>query len=268
MSIQTVALPDIHRDTLSDSVPINMMFADPLYSRPVDRSFVAKMAREWHRDAVGVIYLSLRSDGRFAILDGCHRVEACRLAEGNAATLPAKIFIDLTIAQEAALWDRFNRFRKRPRQVDVFRARLGAGDPEATAIMRCCEAAGLPVHLNGRQDGASIVAVTALESSYHRVGDHGLSVVLGILREAFGDDERGYQAPAIDGLSMLWARYGAVVNRTRLVDTLRLAGATRLLSLAHEYRAVHLGMPLAGAWARVVVLRYNRGLRSQSLPEW
>ncbi len=210
----------------------------------------------------------LRADGRYAIIDGCHRVEACRIADGDDAVLPARVFIDLSLAQEAALWDAFNRYRRRPRQVDTFRARLIAMEPTAMAISKCIERSGLKLDLGGRQHGASIVAVTALESAYRRLGDHGLVVVLDILREAFGDDERGYQAPAIDGLSMIVSRYGDVISRNRLIDALQRLGATRLLTLAHEYRAVHLGMPVAGAWARVVVLQYNRGLRSNALPEW
>ncbi|MBX6770871.1 MAG: hypothetical protein IRY83_04045 [Chloroflexi bacterium] len=259
---------DPYRDTLDDDVPVSSMFADPSYSRPVDQQFVRRLARDWDPAKAGVVYLSLRTDGRYAIIDGCHRVAACRLALGDTAVLPARVFIDLTPAQEAELWDAFNRYRRRPRQIDTFRARLIAGDKVATSIAGAVARAGLKLELTGRQHGASIVAITALESAYRRLGDHGLTVVLGILREAFDDDERGYQAPAIDGLSMIISRYGNSINRDRLIDTLRRLGPTRLLRLAHEYRAVHLGMPVAGAWARVVVMQYNRGLRSSALPDW
>ncbi len=268
MSGQLAQLPDVRHDTLDERVPIKVMFADPSYSRPIDRSFVTKLARGWDRSKAGVVYLSLRADGRYAIIDGCHRVEACKLAEGGDAVLPARVFIDLSLGQEAALWDACNRYRRRPRQTDVFRARLVAGDEAATRIAQAVKQAGLKLDLDSRQHGASIVAVTALEQAHQRLGDHGLVIVLGILREAFEDDERGYQAPAIDGLSMVWSRYGSTINRGRLIEALRRVGATRLLTLAHEYRAVHLGMPVAGAWARVAVLQYNRGLRSNVLPEW
>lgn len=265
--VESVQIPDF-RDTLEECVPVNLMFADMAYSRPLNRMFVVRLARGWDRAKAGVVYLSLRPDGRYAIIDGCHRVEACRIAEGDDAVLPALVYIDLSPVQEAALWDAFNRDRRRPRQVDVFRARLVAGDDIATAIVRAVERAGLRFDLDGRQHGASIVAVTALENAYRRLGDHGLVAMLEVLSDAFGDDERGYQAPTIDGLSMVMSRYGDQIDRTRMIDTLRRVGATRLLTLAHEYRAVHLGMPVAGAWARVVVMQYNRGLRLHALPEW
>lgn len=265
---QSVELPNI-RNTLDDQVPIRLMFADPLYSRSLDKTFVARIIKLWDRHKVGVIYLSLRPDGSYAIIDGRHRVTACRQVEGENAVLPARVFIDLSVTQEAALWDAFNRYRRRPQQVDIFRARLVANDETAIKIEQAVESAELHLDLSGRQHGGnSIVAVAALEHAYQRVGEHGLIIVLKLLREAFADDERGYQAPTIDGLSMIWARYGSIINRSRLIDVLRKVGATRLLTLAHEYRAIHLGMPVAGAWARVVVLQYNRGLRSHTLSEW
>ena len=76
-------MPDIHHDTLEEQIPISEMFIDPTYSRSIDWPFVNRLAKNWDRSKAGVVYLSLRETGKYAIIDGCHRVEACRVAEGD-----------------------------------------------------------------------------------------------------------------------------------------------------------------------------------------
>ncbi len=260
---------DVSRDTLDENVSVTKMFRDERYSRDVNKQFVSRLAQSWDRAAAGVVYLSLRNDGRYAIIDGCHRVDACRQAEGENACLPARVYIDLSVQDEAALWHRYNRYRRQPTSTDVFRSRLEAGDPGALAIKQAVESADLSVYLSRVQRNAGdVVAVVALQQAFDKLGQHGLTTILKILHEAFPDDVRGLQAPAISGLSRFWERYGATVDRSRLIDVLQRIGATRLLSRANVYRSINLGMPLDGAWARVLWGLYNQGLRSRKLPDW
>ncbi len=266
--VEVAELLGLERWRLEPAVPCKLMFADPAYSRPINSAFVRFLVKCWNKDAAGVAYLSRHEDGTFAILDAHHRVRACLEVEGENATLSAKVWTGLSQTEEAKLWDNFNRFRNQPRSVYVFKNRVTAKDDTALRIAEAVERSGLQLDLQGRQQGPrSVVAVVALEHAFKRVGEHGLVVVLRILADAF-DDERGLQAPPIEGLSIFWVKYEGAIDRARLVDTLQRIGATRMLAFANEYRALNLGMPLAGAWARVLLLQYNRRLRSGALPAW
>jgi hypothetical protein len=65
--------------TYIDAILAELLFADPSYQRDLDPKRVTKMVSEFDQRLVGVLEVSARGNGRFAILDGQHRWAAtCR----------------------------------------------------------------------------------------------------------------------------------------------------------------------------------------------
>lgn len=76
MAVELMERPtteEIEASTLFDRVSVRDMFVDPSYGRRLDPNAVDKLLREWDERALGTLMLSLRPDGRYAIIDGQHR---------------------------------------------------------------------------------------------------------------------------------------------------------------------------------------------------
>src|SRR3990167_8375127 len=99
----------LQTETLEEDVPVKLIFVDPRYGRPLNQKAIEMLSANWSRQRAGVIYLSYRTSGMYASLDGAHRRFACEEAEGPEATLSALVFIDLTLEEEAELFLAFNR---------------------------------------------------------------------------------------------------------------------------------------------------------------
>jgi hypothetical protein len=89
-----------------DAILAELPFADPTYQRDLDPKRVTKMVSEFDQRLVGVLEVSARDDGRFAILDGQHRWAAtCRAHPyGTHAHLACQIHTVLSVEEEARLY--------------------------------------------------------------------------------------------------------------------------------------------------------------------
>jgi hypothetical protein len=75
-----------------DVILAELLFADPTYQRDLDPKRVTKMVAEFDQRLVGVLEVSARGNGRFAILDGQHAgpPPAGRTPTGPTRTWPAR----------------------------------------------------------------------------------------------------------------------------------------------------------------------------------
>ena len=260
-------------ETLRDDVRVGDIFLDETYGRPPRTTHLETMAREWNRDLVGVVYLSMRDDGKFAVLDGNHRVMACRIAEGDDATIPAYIYMDLTIEEEALYFHDFNRKRKALFPEDEFKAALVAGDHEALAINAVVESLGL--HIGGVRVGGGtsegfVSGIRALQAVYQSHGENGLREVLLTLRDSMGTGPSAIQATIVRGLALFAARYYEMesFDRSRLLAVLSTHSPAQLKSLAMNIRAGSPTIDAATSIGMAILQVYNHGLRGHLLPPW
>lgn len=252
----------LDRDTLTDWVPVSKMFVDK-YARPASEDRIVAMIRSgFSADKLGCIMLSMRDDGRFAIIDGNHRVQVSRRM--GITLMLARVFIDLTYEQEAELFVAFNSVN-RPTALDRFRARLEAGEPQAHEIAEILRKHGMTVAINGRALGA-VGAVSALDKLYREQGPTGVYDIVNILHRAWGNAPRAWVTDMVSGMRMFWLRYHDEVDRTLLVERLRVVTPEIVLGHAGvgQIKAPNNGS-LVG---RQLVETYNRGLRRNRLSEW
>ena len=255
-------------ETLRDDVRVGDIFLDDAYGRGCVPAHLARLIREWDRTRVGAVYLSLRPDGSLACLDGWHRVCAARTVEGEDTTLPARVYIDLTVQEEAGLFTSFNKDRKALKPGELFRSRLACGEPEAIAIDTIVRSAGLRVSLDGSPGAGMIQAVSALDSVYTRHGGSALRMVLNILKDAMGTGDGAIQGSVMQGLAEFLLRYRDECDVDRLQMVLSNTSNPKLIGMANYIRSVSLGADMRTALGQGILQLYNTGLRRNQLPEW
>src|SRR4029453_9157621 len=119
---------------------------DPRYQRRLSSRHIARIAKDFDGDLLGVILVSEREDGMRYILDGMHRGEAIRSVGQATALVPAMIYRHLTEEREAKIFADLNQVRLYITPQEAFRAQLMAGEPEALKLKETVERYGF--HLN------------------------------------------------------------------------------------------------------------------------
>lgn len=129
------------------AVHVDEVFADETYQRPLDKPRACKIAATWDRRLAGIVEVSDRGEGvkpRYAVMDGQHRWAAAALLD-IPPMLVANVHSGLTVADEADLFDRLNRERRRITTWDHWHARKGAGDAQVLNIERAVQKVGLEI---------------------------------------------------------------------------------------------------------------------------
>lgn len=256
----TVAPAVSGRGAFIDAVGVDELFVDHTYQRPADLGRARKLAACWDRRLAGVVEVSDRGAGsapRYAVIDGQHRWEAARLRDPNAL-LVANIHEGLSVAEEASLFDRLNRERRRPSTWDHWRARKGGGDAAVLAIDAAVRALGLTVDPTTR-DG-NVRCTSTLEKL---AGLGGIELVRDTLTLIMGVwDLRvdAYDAPLMHAVGLILHHLRGRIDPERLADTL-----LGVMPLALRTHAAAMGETLTGTagvrMAITIMVLYNKNRR-------
>ncbi len=245
-------------------VPLARMRVNPHAQRELNEARVNKILANLDLEQIGTPTVNLR-DNHYWIIDGQHRVEAMRRFGFEKDTYQCWTYEGLTEEEES------EKFLKLNDQLAVdlmskFKVGVQAGREEDCDINRVVMAQGLLISRE-RVDGA-IQAVGTVQRVYRRADGATLGRTLRIIRDSFGD--AGFQAPVIDGVGRLAARYNGQLDDQTLVKNLRTlsGGVTGLLQRAEITRRA-TGTQKGDAVAATLVEIANRGKRgSGRLPAW
>jgi hypothetical protein len=139
---------------------------DPKYQRDTSsvrsRHLIDKIAALFTWKRFGVV-LTVKHAGGWFVIDGQHRVEACRLLGINR--IPSIVLPHASVAEAAADFVAINRDRVAVTPLHIHHAQLAAGDPEAVAIADVCRQAGVeicrwPVPSNKMKPGQTLAVQT------------------------------------------------------------------------------------------------------------
>lgn len=241
------------------ALPVSALFTDHTYQRPLDPFRVNKMADAFNLALVGIIEVSARPNGRYAVLDGQHRAALVRtVAFGSTNEDPhvaCRVHTDLDVVAEAKLYHQLNTTRKQLNGWDRWVARRGAGDQAVLDIEASCARNGLIV---GMQAGGNVLRSTkACEVIVEQGGIPLLDEVLSVTRMAWPDDQSGLDGTILQGLGHVLSAYRRdELDLTRLVETLSGVVPRQLVARAAAVREIHKGQ-LHRLAAHVIVERYN-----------
>lgn len=256
----TVAPAVSGRGAFIDAVCVDELFVDHTYQRPADLGRARKLAACWDRRLAGVVEVSDRGAGlaaRYAVIDGQHRWEAARLRDPNAL-LVANIHEGLSVAEEASLFDRLNRERRRPSTWDHWRARKGGGDATVLAIDAAVTALGLTVDPTTR-DG-HVRCTSTLEKLAGLGGIELVRDTLTLIMDVWDLRMDAYDAPLVHAVGLILYHLHGRIDPERLADTL-----LGVLPLALRTHAAAMGETLTGTagvrMAITIMVFYNKNRR-------
>ena len=254
-------------------VNLNELTYDPIVQRVegVDMKRVAKMAENFNADALGILICSERANGVIAVLDGGHRVAAARMA-GHTEPLDAKVFVGLTLAQEASLFLLYND-KKDPSSISSFRGRVVSEDPVAIAVNRIINYYGWTV-ASGHDKGC-LAAVKAAEKVYRN--GHGavadgvhpelLDAVLDIITDAWEWYRSSVDSALLAGMGQLCGRFGKSINRDKMIRELQKTRPNVIIGRARVLKDAQ-GGTVPAAMAKILTGMHNSNKRTNLLPDW
>lgn len=243
-------------------VPIDRIEYPPIAQREkINRARVDRIAAEFDLEQLGNPTVNDR-DGKYLAMDGMHRVEALKLIGWGDQQIQCWTYTDLTDEEMAERFLKLNDTLA-VSAFDKFRVGVNAGRPVETDIDRIVRSAGLAI---GRTDD-SIRAVGTLRKVYERGGPRTLSQTLRFIRDTYGMP--GFDAPVIEGLSLVVQRYDGVIDYETASKKLSdiHAGVLGLLGKAEVIRRqTKLGKAQCVAAAAVEVINSGRG--GKKLAQW
>ena len=252
-------------------IPLRDLFVDPVVQRSLNQGWASQIAKEFDPDHMGVVTVSERADGRYAVIDGQHRIAAVRqLFDDDTQKIECKVHRGMTTEEEAAMFVGLNNF-KRPSAIQLFLKNVIAGDPEAVEINDIVRRHGFKV--NGAATDGNITCVGALHSIYHGFGgdkaEPNPSLLLQtmiVVRNSWGLAKDGANGSVVEGVALLIAARAKVLDFADLSHRLSTfpGGPSGLLGRARGVAAV-AGGRLTFAVADVIVDVYNKGRRLNKL---
>jgi len=231
---------------LSSSVKPNDVNVDSSYQRDVSDVRVNSIVKNFNRNAIGVVTLSIRENGDLYVIDGQHRIEALKVLGKGDEDINAIVFFDLSVADEAELFVIMNEGRTKPKRYDLHKASSKSGDLASQEIDQILAFHGLSV---GDKPGYNIIrAIGTVHKVYGRIGKDKLSDVLKVLIDANGNHSSAFTAEYILAVASIIANYNNV-NLARLSLGIKNLGNPEMATLKAASSA-----PNSKAFSKVITL--------------
>lgn len=239
-------------------VPVDAIFVDSSYQRPVVPAIVNKIVSEFRWEHFGTLSLREHPDGRFAITDGQNRWTAAKL-HPMVLEVPAMVAEGYGVRLEAQDFLAINRDRKAVTTLEKFWAGVAAEDPDYLRIKEVVERAGCMIagETGGRRP-SEVSAITALDRALKNYGDSALVRALTVIRATWPTEDKAMRGTMITALARLF-RHNPDMDTERLRGALKGKSITEMTSHAEGFRKLS-GGSAESALARTVTEIYNRGL--------
>jgi hypothetical protein len=254
------------KPTTTEWIALNLLFSDPEYQRGLDMHKVDKIVRTLDLDALGLLCVSQRPNGLYAVIDGAHRAEVLRtygFAEDDV--VHCEVYKGLSQADEALMF-RLRNNRIPVSKLALFHARLVEGDEVAISINQLLESYGWKVMAGGK--GPYLACVDTTENIYWQ-SPIALNRTLSVITRAWGAHQITANRSIVAAFGKIFIRYGDEIDVTDL--TRRMAGyeggAQGLLGRSRGLRALR-GGSVPDAVCENVMDEYNRRRTTTKLPNW
>jgi len=170
------------------------LITDNRYQRSISskkgKHLIAKIASEFYWPFFGILIATDNGDGTYCLIDGQHRAEAAR-RHPDVHAVPVMVIDEMTLAEQARAFVTINQQRVRLNALQIHRASVRAGDPDAVAVDRIATENNVKIPNNIRS-GRNLrpghtVAVQSLYKIYKNHGPDILAVTLKTMMVAYSD---------------------------------------------------------------------------------
>jgi hypothetical protein len=246
---------------LTSKVKPNDLHVDRSYQRDTIDSKVTSIIKNFNAKAIGVVTLSIRENGDLYIIDGAHRVEALKRMNMGGFDVNAIVYFNLSIKEEAELFVLLNDNRTKPKRSDLHKAAAKSGDSFAVEMDEMLTKLGLTV---GNQPGDNVIrAIGTMEKVGAKIGVDKLSVVLTVLRDAYGSHSSTFQSEMIYAVGMVVAKFDNVDIKRLSKSIANLGTVNYIISKAGNASSTALIKYIT--IALMIVDSYNQRLRANRI---
>jgi len=236
------------------------------YQRQLLEDHAMAIAEKFDVRKALVVVVNVRFNGDRYVIDGQHRVMAAMLRDPEMV-LPCIVYHGLNESQEAGLFAELQRERRQLRPHDLFWADVVAGDKTVLHLKDIVESVG---YRFARKEGnkGHIYCYSNLRRSYD--SDNGVTLQRALLAmaEAWGTDDPPRHT-AMRAVHAFVVQYQDEYDHKRLVDVLTRTPQVQFEVGVKQFKeAVGTGYAGASTGGRYVQAIYNKGKRSNKLPEW
>lgn len=218
---------------------------DPEYQRGLEarssQSLIKNIAKFWDWRLCQPLNVARRGDGSLWVVDGQHRLEGAKL-RGDIAHLPCVVMNQDSREQEAQVFVSLNRRRRPLNSVDVFKADIVAGKPDATAVNDLIAAAGLRIAPHSNYTAwkpGMLYCIPGIASSYRRHGKDVTLAALTAIAKAFEGHVLRYAGQMFRALAIVYATNppGSGFDSGAFIERLSLNTQQQWVRKANEHYA-------------------------------
>lgn len=237
-------------------------FVDGRAQRDPVAGHIKYLKTEWNDFASGVIVVSRRKNGRYAVIDGQNRTLAMKDIDPSYE-FAAQIFSGLTPKQEAELFLFHNEYRKKVEQYDNFKIAQFSGSSTEVAISKLLDAHGLKVGKGA--NATTIAAIKTLRDVWETNGSDVLDQAIPILKSAWPADGDTWCQEMIRTVCHILYK-APDVNRDRLIVALEKRVVPQWKSLLAAEKATAARQVTAYlVLSQLVAKEYDKGRRNNKL---
>ena len=236
------------------------------YQRVLNMKNVAGIVKNFDPAKLGVLVVSYRADGTYAVLDGQHRLTALRQLGYDATN--CIVLEGMTVQQEADYFRRQNENKQSLRINDTFNASLWAEDAESLRIKALMDKYGFRHGKSGQP--MCICAIGALQRILRRFGDRVLELTLACIAATWPHDSTILRGEMLAGLGEFWRRYGEQLTvaqfeaRMRKHLPLEMYQEARRRTQGKTMPSTAFNKTIRFTMCAVYVSAYNKQLRTNS----
>lgn len=235
------------------------------YQRPVEWDRVQEIIDKFDPLKLTLLGVSWRGIGEQVVVQGQHRWHALMKMFGPDYIVECRVWLGLSIEEEADLFADEDGTRKRSSPRDRLRANLVAKHPDAIDLQSLIEQRGWRLRGGSSPSERTLACVAILRRVQERQGLEVLNEVLAVLEEAGWTDTP--PATLVDSLAVFWSR-----ARSQIVDPQRMGsflreryGAPGWLEVqARRKGAVFGEFGLRKVLVAELIEGYNRGKRGRA----
>lgn len=182
---------------------------DESYQRSLDvggsQTLIRRIAIHWDWGLCQPLYVARRADGGLYVVDGQHRLAAARM-RSDIAQLPCVVTHFQNAAAEAAAFVALNQERRPLSKLQIFKAALASGDPEAHIIVKALEDAGLSLASTTNLDTCPPGAMSnigGLQQCLRAHGEKVLTSALDVLAQSYKGQVLRYGGSIFPGIAAI-----------------------------------------------------------------
>lgn len=250
-------------DQTFEVVPLDRMFLET-YQRTLQQHKVDKIVKEFDSSKLGVLMVSERPDGRYAVIDGQHRMTALRKMGYKYAR--CSVVHGWTVQEEAMSFTHQHDNTTRLTARDRFKSGVIAEEKTTTEINHVVMKNGYSA--DGCGHGTRIEAVATLERIKQLYGLDVLDRVLGVTSFTWPGNKKAVSREMMVALAELLSRFrlpdAEVQARLGRYTPDSLVKMIRNLISPSGYTRGVMGKQERFCACRVLVDAYNKGLGATS----